>query len=65
MFIKSRIMVITQVIKANFDAAVDKADRGSDALSLLQEHDYSLVMVNPGRRSCPGITSMKTESPDR
>lgn len=37
---------ITQLIKANFDAAVDKADRGSDALSLLQKHDYSLVMVN-------------------
>ena len=60
---------ITQVIKANFDAAVDKADRGSDALSLLQEHDYSLVMVNrlldiDGSSGMDVISSIQKQYPD-
>ena len=37
---------ITQIVTGHFDAVVDKAHRGDDALSQLSERAYDLVKVN-------------------
>ena len=37
---------LTELIRSNFDAAVDRADRLTDAVSLLERGGYSLALVN-------------------
>lgn len=37
---------LTMMVTQNFDAVVDRAHRADDALALLAQNDYSLVVVN-------------------
>ena len=60
---------ITQLVTAQFDAVVDGADRAGDALKLLADKDYALVMVNrlldiDGSPGMDVIKSVKEQYPD-
>ena len=37
---------ITNMIQANFSAEVDQANAAADALSMLEQYEYDLVLVN-------------------
>lgn len=60
---------ITDLITSNFDAVVDQADRGPDAVSLLKNHEYALAVVNrildcDGSSGMDIIRDLKNDHPD-
>lgn len=60
---------ITQLIQSNFDAVVELAAGGEEALQLLERNDYALVLVNrlldtDGSSGLDLIKNIKTRSAD-
>jgi DNA-binding response OmpR family regulator len=48
---------ITELVTSNFDAVVDQADRGADAVALLKHNKYALAVVNR-LLDCDGSSGM-------
>jgi DNA-binding response OmpR family regulator len=60
---------LTKLVAANFDAAVDQAHQAVDALSLLEQNEYSLVVVNrlldcDGTAGMAVISQLKAKYPE-
>ena len=60
---------ITELICHHFDAVVDQADRGTDALDLLAANQYSLALVNrlldcDGSEGLDVIRALREQYPD-
>lgn len=48
---------LTKLVTSNFDATVDHANQAVDALSVLEQHDFSLAVVNR-LLDCDGSSGM-------